>query len=476
MQYEIILFLAIIAYDRSYVQASINAATFGHHFIVLFPNNNQNGSEKPMISVTLMNPNSKEVSIEMKYAESTDNHSIDIRIITVIVQAMNFMEVHFNQSSINNCKNDSFVRLVECSDSRIYITSSQLPISVLLNWYLINAGDSFIVLPSSMATNKYAFAAPAPADDGMTTVYFLPLSDGMTINVVGEIDEVPFNRSFSPKHTNGNLLALQATTHLALVASATSPFTVIVAVAKLIASSDETRTDFGAYMPTPLLDSETIFDPYNVNDYHISMLYTEKFLVTSGDDSLYDSQFTVFNEMESSRICSLTDHYNEVKLEEYSLNAGINSSSIMLQVLRYGGTENELIKGSFLDLIVAWSQFVTGLTTFVVPTDENIVAIIGDTKATSSTMAGHKIPTEIIWNWAPMTFYSQIFYYSTMSLPKGFYVITSDGSYSIFVIGKKNDATYGFVTAYNMQTSKALPEVKTTVQPITTTEMPCKDV
>lgn len=47
----------------------------------------------------------------------------------------------------------------------------------------------------------------------------------------------------------------------------------------------------------------------------------------------------------------------------------------MLQVLRYGGYENELINGSFLDLAVSWSQFVTGLTTFIVPSGENIVIV-----------------------------------------------------------------------------------------------------
>lgn len=63
----------------------------------------------------------------------------------------------------------------------------------LLKIYLIT------VFPSSMAKNRYVFSAPAPAEDGLTTVYFLPESDEMKINVIGEIDQEPFNQSFTPK-------------------------------------------------------------------------------------------------------------------------------------------------------------------------------------------------------------------------------------------------------------------------------------
>ncbi|EJW70233.1 hypothetical protein WUBG_18860, partial [Wuchereria bancrofti] len=53
---------------------------------------------------------------------------------------------------------------------------------------------------------------------------------------------------------NGNLLVLQTTGNLALTANANSAFAVIVAVSKLpISSDDNTKTDFGIYMPTPLV-------------------------------------------------------------------------------------------------------------------------------------------------------------------------------------------------------------------------------
>lgn len=85
-----------------------------------------------------------------------------------------------------------------------------------------------------------------------------------------------------------------------------------------------------------------------------------------------------------------------------------------------------------------------------------VIQIIGDTEATVSTTIGNKLSFESIWNWSPIYFYQQIFYYSTMSLPNGFYVLASNGSYTVLVTGQKNDAAYGFVTAYNGRYSNQL--------------------
>ncbi|CAG9533826.1 unnamed protein product [Cercopithifilaria johnstoni] len=472
MWQEIILILTLIECRRLHARPT-SAASFGSNFTVLFPSNNKYTNEKPKISITLMNPNIRQTLVKIKYAES---FSRDLKEITVIVGSMSYQEVHFNDSLINSCQNATHENLVECADSRIYISSLKQPIAVLSHWYLPGAGDSFLVLPSSMATNRYALSAPAPAEDGITTIYFLPQSNNMTVNVVGEINEEPFNNSFSPKLDNGNLMTIQATSNLALIVSADAPFTVIVAVEKLPVSSDNNRTDFGVYMPTPLHDSgEIISDCYNVSDHHVAMLNdAKKFLVTQGN-LLCDAEFTVLDEMEHSSIFSLTEPYNEVELVEYSQNAGFNSSSAVLQVLKYG-YDNELINGSFLDLVVSWSQFVTDVTTLFVPSDQNIITIIGDAKATTTTVSGNPFPNELIWNWTPITFYHETFYYCTVSLPVGFYAIKSDGLYTVFVAGQIQGAAYGFVTAHNEQISKDLPQIKTTVQPKTTTEIPCKDV
>lgn len=56
-----------------------------------------------------------------------------------------------------------------------------------------------IVLPSSMASNKYAFSAPEPAEDGRTIIYFLPISDDTRVNVTGEIGDMVYCKSFKAK-------------------------------------------------------------------------------------------------------------------------------------------------------------------------------------------------------------------------------------------------------------------------------------
>lgn len=57
-------------------------------------------------------------------------------------------------------------------------------------------------------------------------------------------------------------MTIQATSNLALIATSSASFTVIVAVEKLPISSDGNRTDFGAYMPTPLHGSGTTHFTY----------------------------------------------------------------------------------------------------------------------------------------------------------------------------------------------------------------------
>uniref|UniRef100_A0A0R3RXD8 IgGFc_binding domain-containing protein n=1 Tax=Elaeophora elaphi TaxID=1147741 RepID=A0A0R3RXD8_9BILA len=466
------LLIILVAYGRLNAQVTAgqlnSAATFGHNFMTLFPSNNQFDDENPDISLTLINSNLRRAYVQIKYSEDAENAPEELTEFTVIVAPMSYKTVHFNESSINVC-DDAFSGkyMVACSDSRIYISSERQPIGVFSHWFLPHAGDSFLVLPSSMATNRYAFSAPAPAEDGLTRVYFLPLEDSTLIKIAGEIDDHPFKKSFSPKMANGNLMTIQTTGNLALIASANVSFAVIVAVEKLRVSLHDNRTDFGAYMPVPLLDF----------DYHVSMMLdAQKFLVTQGD-LFCNAEFTVFNDMENQILFPLKEVYNEVEFADYSQYAGIDSSSVMLQVLRYGGWENEFINGSYLDLDISWSQFVTGLTTFFVPSDENIITIIGDTEATTTTTAGNRAPIEFVWNWTPISLYHKTFYYCTISLPKGFYIIVSSGSYVVFVAGQIQNAAYGFVTAYNKQISKDLPEIKTTTtEPRMTTTTPSKDV
>lgn len=49
-----------------------------------------------------------------------------------------------------------------------------------------------------------------------------------------------------------------------------------------------------------------------------------------------------------------------------------------MQMLQYGGYgigTNGYENGAYLDLVPAWSQYVTGTTTFVVPSDSNEITV-----------------------------------------------------------------------------------------------------
>lgn len=96
--------------------------------------------------------------------------------------------------------------------------------------------------------------------------------------------------------------------------------------------------------------------------------------------------------------------------------------------------------------LIKLSYFVYAFNTKL---ESKNLQIIGDKKATYTTLAGNKGPNEIIYAWAALPFYEQRFYYATLSLQEGFYTVTSEGLYTISVLGQKQNAGYGYVAAYN---------------------------
>ncbi|VDK27993.1 unnamed protein product [Gongylonema pulchrum] len=168
-------------------------------------------------------------------------------------------------------------------------------------------------------------------------------------------------------------MALQASVQLALSATANASFVVFVSVQKLPTSSIGPKIDMGSYMPTPLLDTKC----RGVMDYHVSMLLeTEKYVVTQASTCV--GWFSVYGESGYEKLYISPPQSKNVLLHKliFGLNAGVNSSSSMLQVLKYGGNGvPEMMHTSFLDLAVSWSQFVTGSAVFYVPSDNNIITV-----------------------------------------------------------------------------------------------------
>ncbi|VDN86111.1 unnamed protein product [Brugia pahangi] len=93
MWYEIIFILAMITYHQLYIQSSTITATFGYHFMIIFPSNNGNKNINPTISVTLMNPNDKQVTVQIENVKNANDFLDDSEIITVNIDAMNYAEV-----------------------------------------------------------------------------------------------------------------------------------------------------------------------------------------------------------------------------------------------------------------------------------------------------------------------------------------------------------------------------------------------
>ncbi|VDK30682.1 unnamed protein product [Gongylonema pulchrum] len=172
------------------------------------------------------------------------------------------------KSAANYCTGSG---VVKCPDTRVYITSS-IPISVIANNYLNKAaGDSFTVMPVTMAGTQYAVTVPEPKSRRQSsTVYFVALEKATTVNlqIVDQKRKTQTNKTITISASAKEITAFRTGSAKYLFASGNADFLIIVAVQSLESPSAGKSLDFGAYMPTPVLST----DCDNTEDYHISML------------------------------------------------------------------------------------------------------------------------------------------------------------------------------------------------------------
>ncbi|VDM98016.1 unnamed protein product [Thelazia callipaeda] len=461
--YKVALYLVVVACkdlqaQKIYYGDDHNGpASVGHEFNLIFPKNTINAGQTPVISIVVMNTNLSTVAtVRVQYYE-VHGEKREPKEITLKINGLSYETVEFNSSSLSTCGEPAANYLTTCIDTTINVYSEEALISVLANWYLPDSGDSFAVTPITMGGYDFRLSIPQPSDAGNSTVYFLPTSQNYTNLVIfGEIDEDPFYLTFNIKPNDSSLITIRTQYSLTLWAVSNCSFTIAAFAEGLAISEKMSKKDFGAFMPTPTIETgcgETL------NDYHVFMqLAAERILVTQSPYCIVP--FSTYGD--SGKSAEYFDPYTseDIHLSGYGLNAGVNSSLGMLQVLQYGGYNlNETFDGAYLDMAVSWSQFVTGLTTFYVPTDENIVSIIADEDGIAEMYFDM---TTQIWNWAPIPYYDESFYFATASVSSGLHTIESYGFYTVFVVGRNNRALYE-------QVAKDLPEKKTTLPPTTTT-------
>ncbi|VDK28503.1 unnamed protein product, partial [Gongylonema pulchrum] len=134
-------------------------------FSFVIPSSGTNQTATLSGSITIINPGDQWNNITIRYSPNAGMYPTEL-----YMSPLSSHTIKLNSSALSVCKGWG---LVSCPDDRISISSLHV-ISVMASSYSANeAGDSFLVMPISMASTSYAVTLPEPSDDGSVFAYLL---------------------------------------------------------------------------------------------------------------------------------------------------------------------------------------------------------------------------------------------------------------------------------------------------------------
>ncbi|VDN05689.1 unnamed protein product [Thelazia callipaeda] len=445
------------------VLTSTGPDTLGTEFVFVYPPNNS-GSKRTNVTLDITNVNTRNVAlVTIQYNEySGDSHNItSVSHITVLkVNVFSNIVFAFSGSvTLDNIKNG----LHSYTDNRIFINST-IPITLLArNLDISGTRDTFLVLPTSMADKQYAVMLPSSATDGATIAYLLPIQKNFeNQQFTVEITNKASTCSFSHTLKAGKILAYSTSAEsFTLRAQSSTEFVMVLAVRKLPVKKGSDKFDFGCFMPTAIPSSGC--DKLAMPDDHIIQLLTGKYYLLATPSADCDSvDITIRSRKQSKSIQLAISDFSKgskiLSLKHSGNMAAISTMVFPLNVVRYGGYnigDLNYEEGAYLYEVPTTSQFVTGLTTFVVDDDSNQITIIANYPAVSSTY----FDGENTVTFAPLPFFNETWYYASGTVQPGFHFLHSMGSYITYITGRINNTAYGYVSALNSR--KAIKPVST---------------
>ncbi|VDD94075.1 unnamed protein product [Enterobius vermicularis] len=217
---------------------------------------------------------------------------------------------------------------------------------------------------------------------GYGTLYFLSKLD-TTVHLTVLSDTAIKNYNIKIKGSSAANISVFSTESKASTISAEGdhPFTIVAALRQLPVLNGTNATDFGCFIPTSIIPSETLHKPYTID-----LLTGTYYLFTP--DNFFGDEFDVeiegsYNVREAWTIATNVSqqlHYiDQRQFGKYVILQGSSAVSIS-HVLRYGdcGRKKNEGYGAFLDNVVSEVEYVTGTTGYVVSPYESQVTIIGD--------------------------------------------------------------------------------------------------
>ncbi|GMS99024.1 hypothetical protein PENTCL1PPCAC_21199, partial [Pristionchus entomophagus] len=365
------LFLSVFFVDDVFSTAD----TQGTEFQVVFPRNVELKSTNCTLSITVVNPNNVDVQISISYYKTLYDTS-SLQSDTLTVPAGGLITQSYPQFLAWEYMNGGFQ---EQFDTRVRVTATGSVTVYANNYNQDGFGDSFLVLPHSMAGASYSFTLPIPAanQNGVTQyaiAYIIPTTADVNVELtVGTWNEkrlIPVKPGSSV-----NYFAVAYTTKLTdpptFNLNGDKDFLVISAVSCLPTSNG--KCDYAVFMPSPLLLTG-VCDSNKVDWHPTDLITSRKLSVTPNVPSnvcastvkIYDDSNTV-----TDQITNASTIYNVAQTfgDRVILSTSFPTVPIRIGSLAASG-------GAFLTGLASTTQFVTGTTHFMTRTEKATVYIV----------------------------------------------------------------------------------------------------
>ncbi|VIO93038.1 Uncharacterized protein BM_BM9011 [Brugia malayi] len=493
--FELILFTFTVRWNESL--KGYEADSWGTEFIFIIPQKSSESNQAACYIHAMDREKNVTANIEYNILSIKNNKSeIEKKKDKVVLRS--FYQYNFHNLVVNNAVDG--LHMLE--DNRIHITSLD-KISIIA--YVSDdksAIDYFLVHPVGMGGNYYGFSLPGRST---ITLYFIPL--GATNKTISQNHGV-HNVSIKLRQNNkiktvkqsmkaGSLWQyttfVQETISIWIHDQLNSTISVTKRVRSKVRTklNDETarlliialvwnvsllgvkKTDFGCFMPTPMIVdqcAELTTPAY----YPINSAFVSNALFTSPSDLCPKEMINIRTTMTESNL--LTMEWNK-SAEKISLKEkvskkmfAITSGTTIMNIVHYGGNE-----GMFIHEIPAYSQWVNGDSPVVVPEgSEATLYVLADDYGREATMEGFEYPYFEAMDDVSPDF--SLFLY-TRKLNPGIYRVGIDqelgGRYIAILVAEFSEATIGYVAAINLHKIPPPIFVKySTTAHLTTTNSP----
>ncbi|VBB25667.1 unnamed protein product [Acanthocheilonema viteae] len=470
--FELILFAFIVRWNEGL--SGYEADSWGTEFIFILPQNSHLNRAACHIFGMDKQKNIT-VNIEYNVLSSKNNGSkVGKKKDKLVIRAAYEYDFH------NLTMNDTVEGLHMLADHRIHITSSE-KISIIA--YVFDtksaAVDYFLVHPVGMGGDYYAFSLPGR---GTMTLYFLPF--GATNETIAQSHGV-HNVSITVRQNN-KLETVKQTMKAGSLWQYTAPVEQTISIwirdqlnnPNITKRRSKVRTISNVEIARLIVIASVrrcakLTDPVY---YPTSEEFANNLLLTAPSHLCPQDEIDIRSSMKEdpkSLLVKWDEAAERISLKDEFLKKtfAIISGTTIMNIVHYGGNN-----GSFLHEIPAYSQWVNGDSSVVVPKDSKATLyVLADDYGREATMEGFEYPYfETVEDVS--TDFSLYLY--TRSLNPGVYRVGIDqelgGRYIAILISEMNRHSIGYVAAINLDLTTTelttTPLMVSTMTTVTTTQ------